>query len=42
MRRVIQDKVENPLASALLSGQLKRGNRVKIKPEDFELIVNPS
>ena len=41
MRRVIQDKVENILASALLSGKLKRGNRVIIEPKDFELIINP-
>ena len=41
MRRVIQDKVENVLASALLSGQLKRGNRAEIDPEEFQLIINP-
>ena len=38
MRRVIQDKVENVLASALLSGELKRGQKVEINPEDFTLI----
>ena len=42
MRRVIQDKVENVLASALLSGQLKRGSRARIDPKNFELTVNPS
>jgi len=41
MRRVIQDKVENVLASALLSGQLKRGNRVELDPKNFKLIINP-
>ena len=41
MRRTIQDKVENVLASALLSGALKRGNRVEIEPEEFKLIINP-
>jgi len=41
MRRVIQDKVENILAHALLSGELKRGNRVQIDPEDFKLKINP-
>jgi len=41
MRRVIQDKVENVLASALLSGELKRGNRVEIDPEEFKLKINP-
>ncbi|MDP3093377.1 MAG: ATP-dependent Clp protease ATP-binding subunit [bacterium] len=37
MRRVIQDKVENILASALLSGQLKRGSRIEITVPDFKL-----
>lgn len=41
MRRVIQDKVENVLAQALLSGQLKRGDRAEINPENFQLKVNP-
>ena len=39
MRRVIQDKVENVLANALLSGKLKRGNKVKVNPKDFSLII---
>ena len=39
MRRVIQDKVENLLASALLSGELKRGDRVEIDPKGFKLII---
>jgi len=33
--------VENVLASALLSGELKRGNRVEIEPEEFKLKINP-
>jgi len=37
MRRVIQDKIENVLASALLSGQLKRGDRVEVDPLEFKL-----
>jgi len=41
MRRVIQDNIENVLASALLSGQLKRGNRAEIDPEEFRLRINP-
>ena len=41
MRRVIQDKIENVLASAILSGQLKRGNKVEIAPEEFKLKINP-
>ncbi len=40
MHRVIQDKVENVLAQALLSGQLKKGNRVEINPEGFKLKIN--
>jgi len=39
MRRVIQDKVENVLAPALLSGKLKRGQRAEIDPKVFKLIV---
>ena len=41
MQRVIQDKVENILAQALLSGELKRGYRVEIDPEEFKLKINP-
>ncbi|MFH1401828.1 MAG: ATP-dependent Clp protease ATP-binding subunit [Parcubacteria group bacterium] len=39
MRRVIQDKLENVLAVALLSGEIKRGSKVEISPEDFKLTV---
>ena len=39
MRRVIQDKIENVLASALLSGKIKRGDKAEITA-DFKLIVN--
>ncbi len=39
MRRVIQDKIENVLASALLSGEIKRGDKAEINA-DFKLIVN--
>jgi len=39
MRRVIQDKVENVLASALLSKQLERGHKVSIDPQTFTLII---
>ncbi len=38
MRRVIQDKVENVLASALLSKELTRGTRVSLDPKTFKLI----
>ena len=40
MRRVIQDKVENVLAQAILSGELKRGNRVEVEPREFKLKIN--
>jgi len=39
MRRVIQDKIENVLASALLSGEIKRGYKVEIDSEDFRLKI---
>jgi len=41
MRRVVQDKVENTVASALLSDKIKKGDKFEINPENFELIVNP-
>lgn len=41
MRRVIQDKVENILAQALLAGKLKRGDRVEIDPAEFKLQIIP-
>jgi len=44
MRRVIQDKVENILAQAILSGQLSKGNSVEIQSVEsgeFKLKINP-
>jgi len=41
MRRVVQDKVENAVAQALLSDKIKKTDRFEIDPETFELIVNP-
>jgi len=38
MRRVIQDKVENILASTLLAGKITKGDRVSINPKNFSLI----
>jgi ATP-dependent Clp protease ATP-binding subunit ClpC len=38
MRRVIQDKVENILAHAILSGELKRGDKIKIDPQEFKIV----
>jgi len=40
MRRVIQDKVENVLANALLSNELKRGDSVMVLPDNFKLKIN--
>lgn len=41
MRRVIQDKVENVVAKALLSDEIKRGDTIEVDPEKFEIIVYP-
>jgi len=37
MRRVIQDKVENAVASAMLSEKLKKGDKFEIDPETFDI-----
>jgi ATP-dependent Clp protease ATP-binding subunit ClpA len=39
MRRVVQDNVENVMAEALLSDKIKKGDKVELNPETFELIV---
>ena len=39
MRRVIQTQVENVLAEALLSEELKRGDKIEIEPEEFKLLI---
>jgi ATP-dependent Clp protease ATP-binding subunit ClpC len=41
MRRVIQDKVENAVAQALLEDKIKKGDKMEINPDTFEVIVNP-
>ena len=41
MRRVVQDKVENAVAEALLSDKIKKGDKIEINSETFEIIVNP-
>jgi ATP-dependent Clp protease ATP-binding subunit ClpA len=41
MRRVVQDKVENVVAGALLSDKIKKGDRIQISPENFEILINP-
>jgi len=40
MRRVIQDKVGNVLAQALLGDKIKRGDKIKIDAEKFNLKVD--
>jgi ATP-dependent Clp protease ATP-binding subunit ClpC len=42
MRRVVQDKVENTIAEALLSDKLKKEDKFEINPENFEIIINSS
>jgi ATP-dependent Clp protease ATP-binding subunit ClpC len=41
MRRVIQDKVENAVAQALLEDKIKKGDKMEINSDTFEVIVNP-
>ncbi len=41
MNRVIQDKIGNVFAKALLSNKIKRGDRAELEPKDFKLIINP-
>jgi ATP-dependent Clp protease ATP-binding subunit ClpC len=38
MQRVIQDKVANVLAEAILRGELKRGIKISIDPNTFQII----
>jgi ATP-dependent Clp protease ATP-binding subunit ClpC len=40
MRRVIQENVENNLASAFLADKLPSGCKVQMNPKDFSLIIN--
>lgn len=39
MRRVIQDKVENNIAKAILGMKIRYGSKIKIDSETFEVIV---
>jgi len=38
MRRVMQDKVENTIAQALLEDKLTKGQKFEINPENFEVV----
>lgn len=40
MRRVIQDKIENALAEAMLRNKLQPGVKVEINPQDFTLKIS--
>jgi ATP-dependent Clp protease ATP-binding subunit ClpC len=37
MKRVIQDKIEDVLATAILSGEIKRKDMIEINPETFKI-----
>jgi len=39
IKRVIQSKVENILASAIISGRIKNGDKIKINSETFEIEI---
>ena len=41
LKRVIQDKIGNILAKALLANQLKRGDIIEVNIKDFSLDINP-
>ncbi len=39
MRRVVQDKIENKIAEALLSDKVVKGDKIEVDPETFEVHV---
>jgi len=41
MRRVVQDKIENVLAEAILADKIKKGEKVTVEPKKFKLVINP-
>ena len=41
MRRVVQDNIENVIAQALLSDKIKKGDKIELNPETFEILINP-
>ena len=41
MRRVVQDKIENAVAEALIADKIKKGDRFQINSETFEIMINP-
>jgi len=40
MRRTIQDKVQNTLADSILSDRIKKGDKIKVDPKNFKVIIN--
>ena len=38
MKRVLQDKVENAFAKDILSGKIRRGDKVKVDPQNFSIV----
>ncbi len=39
MKRVIQEKIENVLAQAILSGKIGRGYKIEIDPTEFTIKI---
>ena len=39
MRRTIQNKVENSLADSILGNKIKKGNKIKVDPKSFEVVI---
>lgn len=39
LKRVIAEKIENPIAEAILRVELRRGSRFEIDPENFKLVI---
>lgn len=40
LRRAVQDKIENPLAKALLAKEIRRGDKISINAKDWSVVVN--
>ena len=39
MKRVIQNKIENVLANAVLADKIKPGDKIEIDPNEFKLLI---
>jgi ATP-dependent Clp protease ATP-binding subunit ClpC len=39
MERIVQDKVGNPLAFAILAGEIKKGDKIEVDPKDFSIKI---